>query len=95
MDSEKIGFLGEKRMMEDFEKKVSITEKMESDIDEAACSSSSSSSSTTSSSKTVHLLRSFLAIQERRAQAYSKLKRYFLHNPLRLFSIISLCFVHT
>ncbi|KAK4593584.1 hypothetical protein RGQ29_017627 [Quercus rubra] len=64
-------------MMEDFEKKVSITEKMESDIDEAACSSSSSSSSTTSSSKTVHLLRSFLAIQERRAQAYSKLKSGF------------------
>lgn len=95
MDSEKIGFLGEKRMMEDFEKKVSITEKMESDIDEAACSSSSSA--TTSTSKTVHLLRSFLAIQERRAQAYSKLKRYFLliYLPLRLFSIISLCFIHT
>lgn len=94
MDSEKIGFLGEKRMMEDFEKKVSITEKMESDIDEAACSSSST---TTPSSKTVHLLRSFLAIQERRAQAYSKLKRYFLliYLPLRLFSIISLCFIHT
>ncbi|KAF3957314.1 hypothetical protein CMV_017655 [Castanea mollissima] len=64
-------------MMEDFEKKVSITEKMESDFDEAACSSSSSSSTTTSASKTVHLLRSFLAIQERRAQAYSKLKSGF------------------
>uniref|UniRef100_A0A2N9FHX6 Uncharacterized protein n=1 Tax=Fagus sylvatica TaxID=28930 RepID=A0A2N9FHX6_FAGSY len=53
--------------MEDFEKKVSIKEPMESD--EAACSSSSS--------KIVHLLRSFLAIQQRRAQAYAKLKSGF------------------
>ncbi|GMY23546.1 DNA gyrase subunit A [Fagus crenata] len=56
--------------MEDFEKKVSIKEPMETD--EAACSSSSSSSS-----KIVHLLRSFLAIQQRRAQAYAKLKSGF------------------
>jgi hypothetical protein len=58
--------------MEDFEKKVSIKEPMESD--EAACSSSSS--------KIVHLLRSFLAIQQRRAQAYAKLKRYFFSSPM-------------
>ena len=59
-------------IMEDFEKKVSIKEPMESD--EAACSSSSS--------KIVHLLRSFLAIQQRRAQAYAKLKRYFFSSPM-------------
>lgn len=56
--------------MEDFKKKVSISE--ESDIMDAENSSDSSISS-----KTVDLLRRFLAVQQRRAQAYARLKRGF------------------
>jgi hypothetical protein len=64
-------------LMEDFEKKASLTdtEAMET---EAAASSSKSSN-------TLLLLRRFLEIQERRAQAYAKLKQYFLSFPLISF----------
>jgi hypothetical protein len=62
--------------MEDFEKKASLTdtEAMET---EAAASSSKSSN-------TLLLLRRFLEIQQRRAQAYAKLKQYSF--PLISFS---------
>ncbi|KAJ9685137.1 hypothetical protein PVL29_017249 [Vitis rotundifolia] len=50
--------------MEDFEKKVKITEAM--DIENGA-----------DSSKILHLLRRFLQIQQRRAQAYANLRRGF------------------
>ncbi|XP_034703270.1 uncharacterized protein LOC117927743 [Vitis riparia] len=50
--------------MEDFEKKVKITEAM--DIENGA-----------DSSKTLQLLRRFLQIQQRRAQAYANLRRGF------------------
>lgn len=65
-------------LMEDFEMKVSLTdtEAMET---EAAASSSKSSN-------TLLLLRRFLEIQQRRAQAYAKLKQYFLSFPLISFS---------
>lgn len=55
--------------MDDFEKKVTITDAMEMeemDIEQA----------NNNSSKTLQLLRTFLDIQQRRAQAYAKLKRY-------------------
>lgn len=50
--------------MEDFEKKVKITEAM--DIENG-----------TDSSKTLQLLRRFLQIQQRRAQAYANMRRGF------------------
>ncbi|WKA01715.1 hypothetical protein VitviT2T_019982 [Vitis vinifera] len=50
--------------MEDFEKKVKITEAM--DIENGA-----------DSSKTLQLLRRFLQIQQRRAQAYANMRRGF------------------
>ncbi|KAB1225502.1 hypothetical protein CJ030_MR1G018605 [Morella rubra] len=53
--------------MEDFEKKVSITEPMEAE-ENTGCSDSP---------KIVILLRRFLAVQQRRAEAYSKLKSGF------------------
>ncbi|XP_040992629.1 required for excision 1-B domain-containing protein [Juglans microcarpa x Juglans regia] len=53
--------------MEDFEKKISITEPMEAE-NTVGCSDSS---------KILHLLRRFLAIQQRRAEAYAKLKNGF------------------
>lgn len=61
--------------MEDFEKKVSITEPMEAE-DTEGCPNSS---------KILHLLRRFLAIQQRRAEAYAKLKKYVSFSPLILF----------
>lgn len=56
--------------MDDFEKKVTITNAMdmeEMDIEQA----------NNSSLKTLQLLRTFLDIQQRRAQAYAKLKQGF------------------
>ncbi|CAN6562089.1 uncharacterized protein LOC126582886 [Malus sylvestris] len=50
--------------MEEFDKKVSITDPMEEE-------------SVASKTKTVGLLREFLGIQQRRAEAYAKLKRGF------------------
>ncbi|KAJ6767559.1 hypothetical protein OIU74_021431, partial [Salix koriyanagi] len=57
------------QLVEDFEKKVSLTD-TEAMEPEAAASSSSSSKS----SNTLLLLRRFLETQQRRAQAYAKLK---------------------
>ncbi|KAG5239481.1 DNA gyrase [Salix suchowensis] len=54
--------------MEDFEKKVSLTDTEAMEPEAAASSSSSSSSS--KSSNTLLLLRRFLETQQRRAQAY-------------------------
>ncbi|TXG73013.1 hypothetical protein EZV62_001592 [Acer yangbiense] len=54
--------------MEDFEKKVKITETMEIEEKEE---------SNNNSSKTLDLLRRFLSVQQCRAQAYVKLKRGF------------------
>jgi hypothetical protein len=51
--------------MEDFDKKVSIKEPMETEEPVAA-----------DSPKVVDLLRRFLAVQQRRAEAYAKLKRF-------------------
>ncbi|KAJ7982461.1 DNA repair REX1-B protein [Quillaja saponaria] len=51
--------------MEDFEKKLSITEAME--VEENG----------SDSTKIIHLLRKFLGIQQRRAETYAKLKRGF------------------
>lgn len=58
-----------KTEMEDFEKKLKLTESMEIEptADEEA---------NNKSSKTLLLLRRFLAVQQRRAQAYANLKRY-------------------
>lgn len=67
--------------MEDFEKKLSIKDSTTvSAMEVGSCSSACDSFSSTT---IVHLLRKFLNIQQRRAQAYSKLKRscllfYFL-----------------
>ncbi|XVE68495.1 hypothetical protein DITRI_Ditri09bG0072500 [Diplodiscus trichospermus] len=56
--------------MEDFEKKLSIKEPMEIEKeDENSCSSKNK--------EILHLLRKFLDVQQRRAQAYSKLKAGF------------------
>ncbi|XP_015876287.1 uncharacterized protein LOC107412953 [Ziziphus jujuba] len=54
--------------MEDFAKKVRIEESTDMEEETGRCESSSS---------VVHLLRKFLAIQQRRAEAYSKLKSGF------------------
>ncbi|KAK4798312.1 hypothetical protein SAY86_030638 [Trapa natans] len=59
--------------MEDFEKKVSITESMDVEHED----SSGSSSSSISPSRTLGLLRKFLDVQQRRAEAYGRLKRGF------------------
>lgn len=56
--------------MEDFAKKVTIGEGSDADEEPGRCNS------TASSSAIVHLLRNFLTIQQRRAEAYGKLKRY-------------------
>lgn len=58
---------------EDFQKKVSISEG-EIEIERGG----SSSSSTGVASRALVLLRRLLEIQERRAQAYAKLKRFHL-----------------
>ncbi|XP_057979761.1 uncharacterized protein LOC131165749 [Malania oleifera] len=50
--------------MEDFEKKVTLSDAM--DVE-----------SSSDSSKILHLLRRFLAVQQRRAEAYAKLRRGF------------------
>ncbi|PKI43006.1 hypothetical protein CRG98_036584 [Punica granatum] len=57
--------------MEDFEKKVSISDSMDVEHD------SSSSSDSNSSSQTLQLLRRFLGVQQRRAEAYARLKQGF------------------
>ncbi|MBA0635383.1 hypothetical protein Godav_000111 [Gossypium davidsonii] len=54
--------------MEDFEKKVSIKDSMEIEQENSSCSKSN---------EILNLLRKFLEIQQRRAQAYSKLKTGF------------------
>ncbi|XWS74649.1 hypothetical protein CRYUN_Cryun01aG0016000 [Craigia yunnanensis] len=56
--------------MEDFEKKVSIKESMEVEEDDEGSNSSKNK-------EILHLLRKFLDVQQRRAQAYSKLKTGF------------------
>ncbi|KAF2535890.1 hypothetical protein F2Q70_00006644 [Brassica cretica] len=60
---------------EDFQKKVSIRDSSLAGEMEIECGGSSSS--TVGSSRTLVLLRRLLEIQERRAQAYAKLKRGF------------------
>ncbi|KDP41061.1 hypothetical protein JCGZ_03167 [Jatropha curcas] len=57
-------------MMEDFEKKVRVTEPMELEIQQQ-------NNTKSFQNQTLFLLRRFLGIQERRAQAYAKLKRGF------------------
>lgn len=59
---------------EDFQKKVSIRDSSLAGEMEIECGGSSSS--TVGSSRTLVLLRRLLEIQERRAQAYAKLKRF-------------------
>lgn len=54
--------------MEDFEKKLSIKESMEIEEGSSSCSKNK---------EILHLLRKFLDVQQRRAQAYSKLKTGF------------------
>ncbi|GLT88679.1 hypothetical protein SLE2022_066950 [Rubroshorea leprosula] len=60
--------------MEDFEKKLSIADSMET---EERPNENCSSSSSSKDNKILDLLRRFLDIQERRAQAYAKLKKGF------------------
>lgn len=57
----------ENKIMEDFEKKVSITEEMEAD----------DANEENSRSNTLILLRNFLSLQQRRAEAYAKLRDGF------------------
>ncbi|BFG20807.1 hypothetical protein CerSpe_070810 [Prunus speciosa] len=57
--------------MEEFEKKVSLRDPMEEEEEEERDKAGKCSS------KTVDLLREFLGIQQRRAEAYAKLKRGF------------------
>lgn len=59
--------------MEDFEKKVSITDPMDSEPETAAASASSSAAAP----QVLDLLRRFLAVQQRRAEAYARLKSGF------------------
>ncbi|CAN1258555.1 hypothetical protein LINPERPRIM_LOCUS9919 [Linum perenne] len=54
--------------MEDFEKKVSLSDEMETEAE---------TKGTSKSSETLHVLRKFLQIQQRRALAYARLKRGF------------------
>ncbi|ONI21352.1 hypothetical protein PRUPE_2G061000 [Prunus persica] len=56
--------------MEEFEKKVSLRDPMEEEEEEREKAGKCSS-------KTIDLLREFLGIQQRRAEAYAKLKRGF------------------
>ncbi|GLT50019.1 hypothetical protein SLA2020_235330 [Shorea laevis] len=63
--------------MEDFEKKLSIADSMETEERANENCSGSSSSSSIKDNKIPDLLRRFLDIQERRAQAYAKLKKGF------------------
>ncbi|KAI6670022.1 hypothetical protein NL676_004907 [Syzygium grande] len=65
------GSAGER--MEDFEKKVSITDPMDSEPE----TTTPTPAAAASSSQVLHLLRRFLAVQQRRAEAYAKLKRGF------------------
>jgi hypothetical protein len=55
--------------MEDFDKKVSIKDEEPMEAGEPVCADSP---------KVVDLLRRFLAVQQRRAEAYAKLKRFVL-----------------
>lgn len=57
--------------MEDFEKKVSIADSMDVEHD-----SSGGSSDNSPRSQILQLLRKFLGVQQRRAEAYSRLKQY-------------------
>lgn len=66
---------------EDFQKKVSIRDS--SLAGEMEIERGGSSSSTVGSSRTLVLLRRLLEIQERRAQAYAKLKRFDLWSVYR------------
>lgn len=68
--------------MEDFEKKLSIVSDMGEGSGSSACDSSS----------IVHLLRKFLSIQQRRAEAYSKLKRFLLSFRDSRFQILDFLF---
>lgn len=65
---------------DDFQKKVSIRDPFTGEIEsECGVSGGESTSSTVGSgvaSQTLVLLRSLLEIQQRRAQAYAKLKRF-------------------
>jgi len=58
-----------KNVMEDFDKKVSIKDEEPMEAGEPVCADSP---------KVVDLLRRFLAVQQRRAEAYAKLKRFVL-----------------
>ncbi|CAN8257136.1 unnamed protein product [Cochlearia groenlandica] len=60
---------------EDFQKKVSITDSLSGDVDGGDSTSSTVGSGV--ASQTLVLLRRVMEIQERRAQAYAKLKRGF------------------
>ncbi|KAL3718128.1 hypothetical protein ACJRO7_003288 [Eucalyptus globulus] len=62
--------------MEDFEKKVSITDPMDSEP-ETAAASASSSAAPAPAPQVLDLLRRFLAVQQRRAEAYARLKSGF------------------
>ncbi|GMJ14381.1 hypothetical protein like AT5G04910 [Hibiscus trionum] len=55
--------------MEDFEKKVSLKDSMEIEAENNNCSNKSN--------EILHLLRRFLEVQQRRAQAYARLKTGF------------------
>ncbi|XP_010031339.2 required for excision 1-B domain-containing protein isoform X1 [Eucalyptus grandis] len=59
--------------MEDFEKKVSITDPMDSEPETAAASADASAAAP----QVLDLLRRFLAVQQRRAEAYARLKSGF------------------
>lgn len=58
--------------MEDFEGKLTISEETELETDE----SSDDCLNKSSRSKSLILLRRFLSIQQRRAEAYAKLREY-------------------
>lgn len=60
----------------EFEKKVVICDKMEEAVEANGGSEAETESETCCSSKIAVLLRRFLALQQRRAQAYARLKRY-------------------
>ncbi|ESQ40400.1 hypothetical protein EUTSA_v10014633mg [Eutrema salsugineum] len=62
---------------EDFQKKVSIRDSLAGEIEIECGGSTSSTVGSGVASRTVVLLRRLLEIQERRAQAYAKLKRGF------------------
>lgn len=63
--------------MEDFEKKVTISEPVSSSMEVEQEQEQEKTNSNASSPKSiVDLLRKFLAVQQRRAHAYARLKRY-------------------